>query len=89
MRLVQPRNAADCVGYAPNTRGRNRFLEGLARFLADHIVTQLKERDDPWRLNEEAPVALPPSASPGRSRDCDVSIFGAISPLLGRVRINS
>jgi len=39
--------------------------EGLAeeeRFaVADHTVAQLKERGDPWRLNEEAPTAEPPS----------------------------
>jgi hypothetical protein len=28
--------------------------------VADHIVAQLKERGDPWRLNEEAPTAGPP-----------------------------
>jgi hypothetical protein len=28
--------------------------------VADHNVAQLKERGDPWRLNEEAPVAKPP-----------------------------
>jgi hypothetical protein len=28
--------------------------------VADHAVAQLKERD-PWRLNEEAPAAKPPS----------------------------
>jgi hypothetical protein len=29
--------------------------------VADHTVTQLKERGDPWRLNEEAPTAKPPT----------------------------
>jgi hypothetical protein len=29
--------------------------------VADHAVAQLRERDDPWRLNEEAPTAGPPS----------------------------
>ena len=29
--------------------------------VADHAVAQLKERSDPWRLNEEAPAAEPPS----------------------------
>jgi hypothetical protein len=29
--------------------------------VADHAVTLLKERGDPWRLNEETPVAKPPS----------------------------
>jgi hypothetical protein len=39
--------------------------EGLTdeeRFpVADHTVAQLKQRGDPWRLNEEAPAAKPPS----------------------------
>ena len=29
--------------------------------VADHVVAQLKDRGDPWRLNEEAPTAEPPS----------------------------
>jgi hypothetical protein len=29
--------------------------------VADHAVAQLKERGDPWRLNEEASTAKPPS----------------------------
>jgi len=29
--------------------------------VADHVVAQLKDRGDPWRLNEEARVAEPPS----------------------------
>ena len=29
--------------------------------VADRAVAQLKERSDPWRLNEEAPAAKPPS----------------------------
>jgi hypothetical protein len=29
--------------------------------VADHAIAQLKERGDPWRLNEEAPTAGPPS----------------------------
>jgi hypothetical protein len=29
--------------------------------VADHAVAQLKQRGDPWRLNEEAPTAKPPS----------------------------
>ena len=28
---------------------------------ADHTLVQLKERGDPWRLNEEAPTGGPPS----------------------------
>ena len=39
--------------------------EGLTeeeRFaVADHAVAQLKDRGDPWRLNDEAPTARPPS----------------------------
>ena len=39
--------------------------EGLTeeeRFaVADHTVEQLKERGDPWRLNEEQPTAKPPT----------------------------
>jgi hypothetical protein len=39
--------------------------EGLSEYerhaVADHVVAQLKERDDPWRLNEEAPTAKPPT----------------------------
>src|SRR5262249_20594903 len=41
------------------------FKEGLTEderyAVADHAVVQLKERGDPWRLNEEAPTAKPPS----------------------------
>ena len=29
--------------------------------VADHVVAQLRERGDPWRLNEEARSADPPS----------------------------
>jgi hypothetical protein len=29
--------------------------------VADHVVAHLKDRCDPWRLNEEAPKAQPPS----------------------------
>jgi hypothetical protein len=29
--------------------------------VADHTVAQLKERGDPWRLNEDAPTAKAPS----------------------------
>jgi hypothetical protein len=34
---------------------------GLTVAVADHRVAQLKERGDPWRLNEEQPTAKPPS----------------------------
>jgi hypothetical protein len=29
--------------------------------VADHVVDQLKERSDPWRLNEDQPTAKAPS----------------------------
>jgi hypothetical protein len=29
--------------------------------VADHVVAHLKERGDPWRLNEEANSAPPPT----------------------------
>jgi len=29
--------------------------------VADHAVAQLKERGDPWRLNEEVKPASPPT----------------------------
>jgi hypothetical protein len=43
-------------------RGLKEGLTEDERFaVADHTVAQLKERDDAWRLNEEAPTAKPPS----------------------------
>ena len=43
-------------------RGLKEGLTEDERYaVADHTVTQLKERGDPWRLNEEAPAAKPPS----------------------------
>jgi hypothetical protein len=63
-------------GRSPSVRGcllalrRSRKIvrdlkEGLTEeeryAVADHAVAQLKERGDPWRLNEEAPTAGPPS----------------------------
>jgi hypothetical protein len=43
-------------------RGLREGLTEDERFaVADHTVAQLKERGDPWRLNEEAPTAKPPS----------------------------
>ena len=43
-------------------RGLKEGLTEEERFaVADHTVAQLKERGDPWRLNEEAPIAKPPS----------------------------
>jgi hypothetical protein len=45
-------------------RGLKEGLTEDERYaVADHAVAQLKERDDPWRLNEEAPAAKPPSTS--------------------------
>jgi hypothetical protein len=39
-------------------RGLKAELSEEERFaVADHAVAQLKERGDPWRLNEEAPTA--------------------------------
>ena len=43
-------------------RGLKEGLTEEERYaVADHAVAQLKERGDPWRLNEEAPTARPPS----------------------------
>ena len=43
-------------------RGLKEGLTEDERYaVADHAVAQLKERGDPWRLNEEAPAAKPPS----------------------------
>jgi len=43
-------------------KGLKEGLSAAERFaVADHTVAQLKERGDPWRLNEEAPTARPPS----------------------------
>jgi hypothetical protein len=36
-------------------------IHGFRSSVADHAVAQLKERGDPWRLNEEAPTAKLPS----------------------------
>jgi hypothetical protein len=42
-------------------RGLKEGLTEEERYaVADHAVEQLKERGDPWRLNEEAPTAGPP-----------------------------
>ena len=47
-------------------RGLKEGLTEEERFaVADHAVAQLKERGDPWRLNEEAPAAKPPSTGRG------------------------
>ncbi len=35
--------------------------EGERYAVADHVVAQLKERGDPWRLEEEAKPAPPPT----------------------------
>jgi hypothetical protein len=37
------------------------LTEGERYAVADHVVAQLKERGHPWRLDEEAPTATPPS----------------------------
>jgi hypothetical protein len=43
-------------------RGLKEGLTEEERFaVADHTVAQLKQRGDPWRLNDEAPAAKPPS----------------------------
>ena len=43
-------------------RGLKEGLNEDERYaVADHAVAQLKGRGDPWRLNEEAPTARPPS----------------------------
>ncbi len=43
-------------------RGLKEGLSEYERFaVADHVVDQLKERGDPWRLNEDAPTAKPPT----------------------------
>jgi hypothetical protein len=43
-------------------RGLKQGLSEEERYaVADHVVAQLKDRGDPWRLKEEAPTAKPPS----------------------------
>jgi hypothetical protein len=43
-------------------RGLKHGLTEEERFaIADHAVAHLKERGDPWRLNEETRTAEPPS----------------------------
>jgi hypothetical protein len=43
-------------------RGLKEGLSEDERFaVADHVVDQLKERGDPWRLNEDQPTAKAPS----------------------------
>jgi hypothetical protein len=43
-------------------RGLKEGLTEEERYaVADHAVRQLKDYGDPWRLNEEAPTAKPPS----------------------------
>jgi hypothetical protein len=43
-------------------RGLKEGLSEEERYaVADHIVDQLKERGDPWRLNEDQPTAKAPS----------------------------
>ena len=58
---------ATAIAYA--LRRSRKIIRGLKEGLteeeryavADHTVAQLKERGDPWRLNEEARTAKPPS----------------------------
>jgi hypothetical protein len=40
---------------------RQGLSEGERYAVADHVVRQLKERGDPWQLNEEQPTAKPHS----------------------------
>jgi hypothetical protein len=55
------------IAFAP--RRSRKIIRGLKQGLteeeryavADHTVAQLKERGDPWRLNEETTTAKPPS----------------------------
>jgi hypothetical protein len=43
-------------------RGLKEGLSEDERFaVVDHVVDQLKERGDPWRLNEDQPTAKAPS----------------------------
>jgi hypothetical protein len=43
-------------------RGLKEGLTEPERYaVADHVVSQLKDRGDPWRLNEEQLTAKPPS----------------------------
>jgi hypothetical protein len=43
-------------------RGLGQDLnEGDRYAVADHVVRQLKEHGDPWRLNDEQPTAQPHS----------------------------
>ena len=42
-------------------RGLKEGLSEDERYaVADHVVDQLKERGDPWRLNEDQPTAKAP-----------------------------
>ncbi len=43
-------------------RGLRQGLTEAERYaVADHVVTQLKQRGDPWHLSEEARPSKPPS----------------------------
>jgi hypothetical protein len=42
---------------SPELAGGRGLTEEERYAVADHAVAQLKERGDPWRLNEEAPTA--------------------------------
>jgi hypothetical protein len=53
-------------------RGLKEGLTEDERYaVAAHTVAQLKERGDPWRLNDEAPTAKPPSTRIGRKAPPD------------------
>jgi len=57
----------DAVAYAlmhsrKIIRGLKEGLtEGERYAVADHVVRQLKDQGDPWRLDDEQPTAKPPS----------------------------
>ena len=49
-------------GASKIVRGLKQGLTEEERYaVADHVVAQLTDRGDPWRLNEEARTAEPPS----------------------------
>jgi hypothetical protein len=46
----------------PVLGNRRQDVDGqLIGVRVDHVVAQLKERGDPWRLNEEAKPSPPPT----------------------------
>jgi hypothetical protein len=45
-------------------RGLKQEITEHERFaVADHVVDQLNQRGDPWRLNDEQPTAPPPTTT--------------------------